>query len=145
MNRIIPPLTEEQRAALIAAARSFLGAPFRHQGRRPKAMDCIGLLGLSFTAIGFPITPRTDYGRLPAHKKLQKELAAHLGEPVAGPPLPGDVVSMKWSGDENHVAIVTPHPERAFGLIHSYADAQRVIEHGADALWTDRITGIYRA
>jgi cell wall-associated NlpC family hydrolase len=143
MSRLIEPLTADERLGLIAAARSFMGAPFRHQGRTAEGMDCIGLLGLSFALIGKLLRDRTDYGRIPAHKKLQRELAEHFGPPVPGDPVPGDVVSLAWAGEPCHVAIVTPHPDRGIGLIHCYLHSQRVIEHGIDPKWRSRICGRY--
>lgn len=152
MSRIIPELTDEQRLALIAAARSMLGRPFLHQGRTLRGMDCIGLLALAFAqATGIVLKPRTDYGRLPAHKKLESELTAHMGARVASGPLaasfelkPAQVVTCKWEVEANHVAIVTPHPDRGVGLIHCYYARQKVVEHGLDSVWRSRITGVWQ-
>ena len=147
MTRLIEPLSADERLALIAAARSFLGVPFRHQGRTVKGMDCIGLIVLAFAAIGKPLRNRSDYGRLPANAKLDRELLEHFGEGFAPDylePQPGDVVSMTWAKEAAHVAIITPHPDRRIGLIHSSRDFDRVVEHGIDADWRSRIVKVYR-
>lgn len=151
MTRIVPAFTDEQKAAFIAAARTMLGRPFRHQGRTLDGMDCIGFLGLSVVAAsGIALKPRTDYGRLPAHKKLERELTAHLGEPLVLGRLPSSfelqpaqVVTSAWEVESNHVAIVVPHPERGVGLIHCYAGQKKVVEHGIDPIWRARITGVW--
>lgn len=146
MSRLLPLLSLEQREQLIAAARRRIGLPFLHQGRTDNGADCIGFAGLILADIGIALPPlRTDYGRTPSAKKLESELVRFLGEPI---PLvsmePGDIVSMKWFAESNHIGLVTPHPERRFGLIHSYKNATRVIEHGMDSIWLSRITGVYR-
>jgi len=144
MSRMIESLSADERQALIAAARSFLSVPFRHQGRTVQGIDCIGLLVLSFAVIGKPLSNRIDYGRTPSNAKLEVSLVEHFGPAIAGEPEPGDVVSMRWGGEVCHVGIVTPHPDRGIGLIHCYLSSQRVIEHGIDSIWRHRIVGVYR-
>lgn len=129
----------------IAAARSFLGASWAHQGRRPDRMDCIGLLTLSMAATGRLLRDRTDYGRTPHKRKLREELISQLGNPVNGL-LPGDVVTIRWSGEEHHVAIVTDHPE-GLGLIHCWRNSPyggKVVEHRLDDQWQSRILEVFR-
>lgn len=152
MTRLTEPLNDEEKVALVAAARSFIGVPFRHQGRTINGMDCIGHLVLSFAAINKPLRNRVDYGRLPANAKLEAALSLHFGPPVAGPPQPADVVVLAWEDDPRyvglpcHVGIVAPHPEPRIGisLIHCYAISGRVIEHGFSADWLSRVVGVYR-
>lgn len=135
--------------ALVNAARSFLGATWAHQGRRPDRMDCIGLLVLSMAATGRVLRDRTDYGMTPHHRKLRKELVDQIGNPVDFP-RPGDIVTLKWSGEERHIAIVTDHPE-GLGLIHCWRNAPgapagggKVVEHRMDAYWSSRIVDVFR-
>lgn len=144
MSRIIPPLTEEQRAALIISARSMLGMKFRHQGRTTRAADCLGFAALALAGIGIEIEPRTDYGRSPAHDLLARELENYLGPPINEVPLPGDFVTCSWAVEPSHVALVTPHPAYGIGMIHCYLTAGKVVEHGIDPLWLTRIRGVYR-
>lgn len=134
---------------MIAAARSFLGAEWGHAKRLPQKMDCLGLGELSIAAVRpIPRAPK-DYGRLPHNKRLSAGLTEYLGEPITGAPRPGDVVTLRWTGEENHVAIVVDHPDRPFGLIHCDMHAPgsergRVIEHGADQHWCRRIVQVWR-
>lgn len=133
------------------AARTFNGAKWRHQGRRPEFMDCLGLVVLSLRLIGREVSDRTDYGRTPHNQRLRAGLCAEFGEPVPLSELaPGMIVTMRWTGEENHVAIVSPHPDHGLGLIHCYAFAPggavggRVIEHGMDDAWRARIVEAWR-
>lgn len=134
---------------LVSAARTFLGAEWAHQGRRSWRMDCIGLIVLSFAAIGRNLRDRTDYGLRPSQKKLRTELFQHFGEPVDSMQ-PGDIVTLRWTGEENHVAIVTDHPE-GLGLIHCWRNSPgepsgggRVVEHRLDNYWRSRIVEVFR-
>lgn len=135
--------------AFIAAARSFKGSTWAHQGRRPDRMDCIGLLVLAMAVAGRMLRDRTDYGMTPHRRKLRSELIDQIGPPVDAP-APGDVVTLKWSGEERHVAIVTDHPE-GLGLIHCWRSAPgapigggKVVEHRMDAYWRSRIVDVFR-
>lgn len=149
--RLIPEQPPAMREAVIAAARSFIGCPWRHQGRTERGMDCIGMVSLAFRKAG--ITPpgdRIDYGRRPHNKRLSAGLTDHFGEPVSdGSLMAGDVVTMRWSGEENHVALVTDHPH-GLGVIHCYAFAPggarggRVIEHRLSNDWRNRIVEVWR-
>lgn len=112
-------------------------------------MDCIGLLVLAMAATGRMLRDRTDYGMTPHLRKLRAELISQIGSPVSDPQ-PGDVVTIRWSGEERHVAIVTDHPE-GLGLIHCWrnspgapAGGGKVVEHRLDDQWRSRIVDIFR-
>ena len=156
MTRSVSPLTADQRAAFLAAARSFRGARWRHQARLPRCMDCLGLIALSFHAIGVPVTDRKGYGRDPYNRQLDTSLREHFGAPVVVGPeqwrllQPGDIVTLQWTGEARHVAIVSDHPE-GLGLIHSWANAPgapggggAVVEHRLSPDWARRIVEGYR-
>lgn len=142
------PFTEEERMIVLQHARSLLGKPWGHQGRGPRRYDCIGLLWVSVGAVReLPPTP-VDYGRHPYNKTLQTRLTQWLGPAVSRAPIPGDAISLKWTGEEHHVALVTDHPDRGLGVIHCYAGAPgeakgRVVEHGMDSAWLRRIVEVY--
>ncbi len=46
---------------------------------------------------------------------------------------------MAWGREPQHVALVTDH-----GIIHSYSGVGKVVEHGLDDRWQQRITAAYR-
>lgn len=157
MDRIIPRLSAAERTALVAAARTFLtsgkdGGPaaFGHRGRLPWKVDCLGMVRLSFSMIGHAMQDRASYGRDPSADGLSAAARAHFGEPVyrKGQPLsllqPGDVVLMQWHNQPNHVAIVTDYPHGGLAVIHSLAQARRVIEHRLADPWPRRILEGFR-
>ncbi len=50
-------------AALLAAARGYLGVPFRHLGRGRSGLDCVGLLLLSASDAGIAAEDPGGYAR----------------------------------------------------------------------------------
>lgn len=151
MSRLIgdAPFTQEEREALIQHARTFIGKPWKHQGRRDAGADCIGWVWMFIQGVRQAPTPRIDYGRTPSLGKLRAGLIEYLGLPVQGPPTPGDIVTLVWKSEEQHLALVTPHPAYGVGLLHADNHAPglqgpRVVEHGIDRYWRRRITGVWR-
>lgn len=152
MNRLIgdTPFSDGEQAALIAEARKHIGMPWRHQGRTERAADCIGSVWLWMHAVRPVPVPRIDYGRTPSLWKLREGLTAYLGLPVEDEPRPADVVTLAWGmGEDHHLALVTDHPEYGIGFLHADNTAPgtkgpRVVEHGVDAFWRKRITGVWR-
>lgn len=123
-------------ADFVAAARSYVGVPFRHQGRTRHGVDCIGLVVCAARDIGLALADRTDYPRDP-NGLLPLEMARQFA-PVESPQA-GDILLMRFRGEPQHVAIMA-----GATLIHGYASIGRVVEHGLDAKWRRRIVAAYR-
>lgn len=114
---------------VIAEARSWVGVPFRHQGRNRGGIDCVGLPIVVGRALG--VLPRgfevANYDRLPS-----PELAARVQatcRPLAAA-VPGCLVVIAWTKIAAHVAICTGET-----LIHAYESVGRVVEHGYRGRW----------
>lgn len=152
MSRLIgdAPFSDEERALLLVEARKLIGMPWRHQGRTENGSDCVGFLWLPAAKVRDIPKPHVHYGRLPNTKqKLRAGIIEYLGEPVDRDPIPFDVVTLEWTAGEQHVALVTPHPHYGIGLLHCDNHAPgpkgpRVVEHGADAHWVNRIAEVWR-
>ena len=123
-------------AAFIAAARSYVGAPFHHQGRTRHGVDCIGLVVCAARDAGLALVDRTDYPRDP-NGLLPVELARQFAAVESAQA--GDILLMRFRGEPQHVAILADAT-----LIHGYASIGRVVEHGLDAKWRRRIVAAYR-
>ena len=127
---------------VVAQARSWLGTPFRHQGRlKGVGVDCAGLIigvGHNFGLSDFDY--RT-YSHMPDGKTMRRICKENL-DSVSDMRL-GDVLLMKFKIHPQHLAIVgdggTP-----FSIIHAYAEARKCVEHRLDQVWMARICGIYR-
>lgn len=139
--RLVAPLTAEESAAFVAAARGLVDTPFLHRGRSPRGADCIGLVKL---ALNRDTADERLYGREPEPEglKLRATLREHFGDPV--PLSAGCVVLMRWHGLPNHVAIVGDYLHGGLSLIHAYARVGRVVETRLAAPWPRRIVEAYK-
>jgi len=126
----------------IAAARAHLGVRWRHRGRKPWALDCLGLLVVSADAVGLPIDVPTIYGREPWDDLLRRGLQDRFGDPVDDW-RPGDVALIRWGkGEPSHVAIITDHPT-GLGMIHVH-NLDGVVEHALSGPYLDCVEAVYR-
>lgn len=125
---------------VIAAARSALGTPFRHQGRTVgQALDCAGMIIHVVRVLGIAHADQAGYGRRPSGGLLEAALDGQPGLTRVGDMRPGDVLLLRFSGDPQHLAVFTGE-----NLIHAYQPVGKVCEHRLDADWRGRIVRIYR-
>lgn len=132
-------------AAAIDAARGFCGAKWRHLGRKPWAMDCIGLVIMALEAGGIKMRDRTNYGRYPWQDGLDHDMIAHFGQPLPLSEMQeGDIVLMRWAGDPacGHVGLIV-NGKHDMHVIHSYSMIA-VTEHRIDAQWLSNMERVYR-
>lgn len=131
---------------VVAHARSMVGVPWRHQGRKPWAVDCIGLVYVSLTAAGWPHAvdlPR-GYGREPWDDQLRKGLRQHFGEPVSGDWMPGDIALFRWGkGEPSHVGIIADHPHGGLSIIHA-SNLRNVVETSLSGRLLSCVEEVYR-
>lgn len=127
---------------LSTAARSFLGTPFKHLGRTKEGVDCAGLVILSGLACGYTFADRRTYSRFPNEAQLQETLAQSkelVMLPKHTEVLKNDIILFRFSEEPQHLGICGGDT-----LIHSYASAEKVIEHRFADVWKKRIVNIYR-
>ena len=130
------------RAAVVAAARGWLGTPFHHQGRlQGVGCDCVGLVVGVAESLGVPVQDQAGYSREPQGRALRDALDAQL-VPIPAP-VPGCVVLMRIGREERHVGIVATAPTGALSIIHAWLQAGEVVEHHLDAVWLQRIVQSY--
>lgn len=123
---------------LADAARSFIGAKFRHRGRSPKMMDCVGLGLLAYEKCGVTLPDYRLYQPDPARQgpNLIDYVKRAMGEPIATEPVKyediqdGDLVVIRYVHEPHHVAIVGTHPLGHLSLIHAHGLYGRVLEQG---------------
>jgi NlpC/P60 family putative phage cell wall peptidase len=124
---------------ILAAARAWLGTPWRHQGRlKGVAVDCGGLITGVGRELGLLDFDTRAYGRIPDGQQLRALCEQHLVCKSIPEAAPGDVLLMRFTRHPQHLAIVGDLGQ-PFSLIHAYADAGFCIEHGADSKWLRRI------
>lgn len=138
-------LSDAERLALIAEARSYLGVRFRHQGRSRQGVDCAGLIAVCLIALGREPTDVEAYGREPLNQGLRAMLVENFGEPIAKADMqPGDVALMRFRGEPSHVGLVTDYPYGGLALIHAFAQVKKVVEHRIDSEWLGNIVEVFR-
>ena len=108
---------------ILAAARSWLGTPWRHQGRlKGVAVDCGGLIIGVGKELGLLEFDTRAYGRIPDGQQLRALCEQHLMPKLINEVASGDVLLMRISRHPQHLAIVGDRGD-PFSLIHAYADA----------------------
>ena len=120
------------RTEIADLARSYLGTPWRHQGRSKKGVDCVGLV--IAVAMDAGILPRDHpippYSRFPDNR-LQDYFCSHL---VRIPPRQmknGSVLLFSFHGAPWHAGIVVDVHARA--IVHAFASARKVVYDYADS------------
>jgi cell wall-associated NlpC family hydrolase len=128
------------RAQVCAKARAFVGVPYRHQGRTPAGLDCIGLVVLVARELGLADYTPPPYRPTPDPAVLIGEVDRELERIPITRAREGDVLVMKWSTEPQHFALLVD----GLRIVHSYMQARRVVEHRLDEQWYGRICRAYR-
>ena len=132
----LPTVTDA--SAVVAEARTWVGVPFRHQGRDRRGVDCLGLPVVVLSALGAlpPDLPAVNYPRTPQQNDLERGLLRYCTRLPAV--VPGALIAIKWQKAIAHLAIYTDTDT----LIHAYERQGRtsgVIEHGFRGMWRERL------
>lgn len=139
-------------AALVEAARRYLGTPFHWGGANWHGMDCAGLLLAALHDIGRDFEPPMPYGRQVNQIAIKAALRQvcdriDLHCPITlynteGTALmeAGDFLLFAVGGQPQHLAIANGEG----GMIHTHEGVGRVVEHGIDAGWMRRLVGVWR-
>lgn len=119
--------------AVVLTARSWVGVPFRHQGRSRDGVDCVGLPIVIGAALGvFPpsvlATDMTNYGRLPTGEIIERLREYRCAQLEA--PRPAALIVIAWQRLAAHIAVCTGPT-----MIHAYESVGRVVEHGYRGRW----------
>ena len=127
--------------AFIAAAESYAGTPFLHQGRLPGVgLDCAGVVVCALQQVGHPVTDAPPgYGRLPNQGMLERTVAETCDKVAASALQDGDVLMFRFTKEPQHLAVYA-----AGRLIHAWQDIGRVVVHDFDKVWRRRMVAAYR-
>ena len=129
-------------ADVITAARTYLGVPFRHQGRTPPlALDCAGLFVVVCRDLGLPVDDEQGYARTPYKGLLEQAIARQpfLARVPTHEMREGDVPLLRFAGEPQHIAI-----HAGDTMIHAYEHSGRVVEHRLADVWRARVVHAYR-
>jgi len=134
------PATAE---AFVAAARCFVGVPWRHLGRACTGVDCIGLVLLAVREVGVDLPDPAPYAREPQGTRLLEGILGHATRVAVA--APGDVLLFRMGLYGGHVGIASDHP--AWGVpacLHAYAPRRQVVEQPMDAELRAALLGAFR-
>jgi murein DD-endopeptidase / murein LD-carboxypeptidase len=119
------------RVAIVARARSLIGARFRPQGRKPEqGLDCLGVVMIAADVARdrVPDDYRLDGGDPDElHGGLDACGFARLGVEEAGS---GDVLLVSSAPTQIHAVVLT-----ADGFVHAHAGLRRVVETPGAVPW----------
>lgn len=115
----------------VEVARSYIGTPYRHQGRKQGVgVDCLGLLILVARAVGWvpPEYNVTGYRRMPDGYKLIDHLRRELVEIPYEEMSPGDFLCVRFDKHPHHVGVIGDYHLGGLSLIHANSVTGRVEE-----------------
>lgn len=125
--------SSELRAAVVAEARTYIGVPWRHQGRSREGIDCVGLVLLAGYSLGLCDYPDDyNYSRRSSDRELIR-LARQYGTEVRLGPGglealgDGDMVVLRDTAYPQHVGLMaTSQGQRT--IIHASVAHRMVLE-----------------
>ena len=130
------------RAAIVAAARSWIGTPYRHQASvKGAGTDCLGLVRGVWREVlsAEPETPpayTADWAETGGAEDMADAARRHMKEIACLEAREGDVVlfRMRANGPAKHAAILTA-PDR---MVHAWS-GRAVVETGLGRWWRARM------
>jgi hypothetical protein len=127
-------------ADVVRQARTWLGTPFRHQGRlKGTGTDCAGLIIGVARELGLSDFDTADYCRQPDDEMLERLCRQQMRALDRDEVGQGDVWLIAVKDRRQHLAFATDH-----GILHAYALLRRVVEHRIDEGWRSRLLAGFR-
>ena len=135
-----------KRRDIVAAARSFIGVPYRHQGRSVRGVDCSGLVLLVAAKLNIPMKDSpTAYSNQPTGAQLVAPCEEQCWRPDdQGSLVPGDLVVF-WGPtprEPQHFAFIGDGVNGPT-MIHSASKFDKVLEHGWNKFWREHYYARY--
>lgn len=139
------------RAAIVAAARGWVGTPYRHQAScKGVGADCLGLVrGVWREVLGAePARPPAytpDWAEATGDERLLEAALRHLVQVPGDAAAAGDVLlfRMMERGPAKHAAILTSAWLPGGTIVHAYS-GHSVCETRLTGPWARRLAGAFR-
>ena len=135
-------IERQQRAAVVAEARAWLGTPYHHEGRvKGVGVDCLQLLAAVFSAPKVALIEAPKIPHYPWDWHLHRDAERYLEgltrytREIDGAPSPGDIVLFRFGRCFSHGGIVVKWPV----IIHAYLGKGCVLEDAEAARWLTHI------
>jgi cell wall-associated NlpC family hydrolase len=130
-------------AEIVAEARSWLGVPWRHQGRSRSGIDCAGLLVLVARSLGLGDYDVTGYDRRARGQGFVEHFRANMDGIGVADARPGDVLVFAEEAYPCHCGFLTEHRSTAH-LLHAHATRRQVIEEPYAGEWPLKVKFAFR-
>ncbi len=132
-------------SAIVAEARSWLGVPWRHQGRDRSGIDCGGLIVRVAHALELSQYDTSNYARRAKDFQFLEHFRAGLGMASVrmSEVRPGDVVIFVDRASPCHCGFYTLQ-EGAPSFVHAHALRRQVIEERFVGEWRAAAKFVFR-
>lgn len=130
-------------ADFVAAARSFEGVKWRHQGRSRAGVDCIGLVVAARAALGLDTLDVHNYNRKQPGEPMLEYCRLHMLPVPIGELRAADVLVMAY-GDFRHMAIVADCVYGGLSIVEAHLEVGKVSERRLDDSILSRVRGAFR-
>jgi len=140
-------------------AASYVGAPFKHQGRLRSGLDCIGLAVAVARDLGL-LSERRDicdrripiaafdepnYSREPTEASIVAPLEKFLDKLEDAADINvGDILLFRIARRPQHIGIVHHISADAVYFVHAYQPARKVRMDDMGTRWKKRLISVYR-
>ena len=128
---------------IVAEARTWLGVPWRHQGRSRAGVDCAGLVVLVARALELADHDSKAYGRRAQGQGFVEHFRAHMDGIAITQAKPGDVLVFADQAYPCHCGFLTERLGRLH-LLHAHATRRQVIEEPYVGEWPAKIKFAFR-
>jgi len=108
-------------------ARKWVGAPWKHQGRTMRGLDCGGLLIMTAKNLGLPHEDLENYPRDPTATSVLDHLSKMLTKSFKNEIIPGQVGIFREGAYPCHVGIFS-EKDSHLHIIHSLIKRRKTIE-----------------
>lgn len=139
-------LRDDTAALIVAAAREWIGTPYRHQGsKKGVGCDCLGLIRGVWRAV-YGVDPEepsayaADWAEAGGADLFLAAARRHCGEIAVGDAGPGDLLLFRWRPHlpAKHAGILAADDR----FIHAY-QGHAVTESALAPQWRQRIAAVF--
>lgn len=132
-----------KRMEIVEEARSWIGTPWRQQGRTRRGVDCGGLISVVFTKFNPELVDAKNYHKSPKGQSFVELFRTQFDTINPKDLSLGDIVLFRDNTYPCHCAIIgEKYGQRS--LIHSYASQRGVVENVWTDDWAKLITHAFR-
>lgn len=132
---------------VIAVLQTWIGVPWRHQGRTRFGIDCAGLIAIAaIEIVGKEYVEQhdiTNYARVPNQYDLVDKLELFCDRIDVTELKKGDIVAISDGPYPCHLGFISERYNSLY-MIHSSARVRKVVEEPFSEFWRLKLSRCYR-